>query len=110
VAAVVAWPQKLDARTFRRLQLAAEQGGTLGLLVRPQRVRHEPSWAEVRLWVEPLPAAAPEAARRLRIRLLRTRGSTQDKSVEVEIDDETRTVHSARPLAPPADRHRAAGA
>jgi hypothetical protein len=54
VAAVVAWPERLAAKTFRRLQLAAEQGGSLGLLIRPPRVRHEPSWADVRLWIEPL--------------------------------------------------------
>ena len=43
VAAVVAWPEsldgKLDGRTFRRLQLAVEQGGGLGLLIRPESVR-----------------------------------------------------------------------
>ena len=53
VAAVVAWPEsldgKLDGRTFRRLQLAVEQGGGLGLLVRPESVRSQPSWADVRL-------------------------------------------------------------
>jgi hypothetical protein len=62
VAAVVAWPERLEAKTFRRLQLAAEQGGTLGLLVRPERVRHDPSWADVRLWVQPaIPLAGHRA-------------------------------------------------
>ena len=63
VAAVVAWPEsldgKLDGRTFRRLQLAAEQGGGLGLLIRPESVRAQPSWADVRLLVEPLPSRSP---------------------------------------------------
>ena len=63
VAAVVAWPEsldgKLDGRTFRRLQLAAEQGGGLGLLIRPESVRCQPSWADVRLLVEPLPSPSP---------------------------------------------------
>ncbi len=44
VAAVLAWPEspagRLDDRTFRRLQLAAEAGGSLGLLVRPAESRH----------------------------------------------------------------------
>jgi hypothetical protein len=53
VAALVAWPQRLDGHTFRRWQLAAEAGGCLGLLLRPERARREPSWAEARLWVEP---------------------------------------------------------
>jgi hypothetical protein len=44
----------LADREFRRLQLAAETGGTLGLLVRPAQARDEPSWADLRLLVEPV--------------------------------------------------------
>jgi hypothetical protein len=110
VAAAVAWPEKLDGRTFRRLQLAAEQGGGLGLLVRSERARHEPSWAEVRLAVEPLPAAAPDGPRRLKILLLRTRGGPGSASAEVEIDHETHPLYLGSPLAYPAPRRRAAGA
>ncbi|MDA1049078.1 MAG: hypothetical protein O3C40_01180 [Planctomycetota bacterium] len=53
VAAVVAWPQRLTSHAFRRLQLAAEHGGNLGLLVRPATARHESSWASVRMLVSP---------------------------------------------------------
>jgi hypothetical protein len=92
VAAVWAWLGRLDSRAFRRLQLAAESGGTLGLLVRPARVRGQPSWSEVQLLVQPQPAVAPSrlpaalhepasgvavdepAGRRLRVTLLRCRG------------------------------------
>ena len=56
VAAVLAWPEKLDGRVFRRLQLAAEEGGGLGLLVRPEAARCDPSWADLRMFVEPLPS------------------------------------------------------
>jgi protein ImuA len=52
VGSVLAWPRKLTERRFRQLQLAAETGGTLGLLVRPEQARDEPSWAEVRLLVQ----------------------------------------------------------
>ena len=52
-AAVLAWPPAIDDRTFRRWQLAAEEGGCFGLLVRPAAARVEPSWADVRLLVEP---------------------------------------------------------
>jgi hypothetical protein len=62
VAAVLAWPERLDGRTFRRLQLAAEEGGGLGLLIRPLVARQEPSWADVRLLVEPLPATSGATA------------------------------------------------
>jgi protein ImuA len=94
VAAVVAWPEvldgKLDGRTFRRLQLAVEQGGGLGLLIRPESVRSQPSWADVRLLVEPLPGRGPYGhPRRMRIVLLRCRGGRGEQTVEVEFDDET---------------------
>ena len=110
VAVVLARPENLDGHTFRRLQLAAEQGGSLGLLLRPASVRSEPSWADVRLLVEPLPLATAASGRRLRIQLLRSRGGTSGGSVEVEIDDETRTLHPATRLAHPANHRRAAGA
>ena len=110
VAGVLAWPEKLDGRTFRRLQLAAEQGGGLGLLVRPQGARHEPSWAAVRLAIEPLPAVALHAPRRLKVELLRSRGGASGGSVEVEIDHETHPLYLVSPLAHPTARRRAAGA
>jgi protein ImuA len=61
VAATLAWPERLDSRTFRRWQLAVEEGGGLGLLIRPAAARSEPSWADVRLWIEPQPRVAPIA-------------------------------------------------
>ncbi len=94
VAATVAWPEspdgKLDGRTFRRLQLAVEQGGGLGLLIRPESVRCQPSWADVRLLVESLPSTSPYGRpRRMRVVLLRCRGGRGEQTVEVEIDHET---------------------
>ena len=96
VAAVLAWPEKLDGRTFRRWQLAVEECRCLGLLFRPESARHEPSWADVRLLVEPLRAVAGgDSSRRLRIIVLRCRGGTDGRSVDVELDDETHAVHPA---------------
>jgi cell division inhibitor SulA/protein ImuA len=51
VAAVWAMIGRLDCRAFRRLQLAAQAGHTLGLLLRPAYARGQPSWADVRLEV-----------------------------------------------------------
>ena len=114
VAAVLAWPQKIDGRTFRRLQLAAEEGGGLGLLIRPPAAREEPSWADVRLLVEPLPVGPLPVGtlpvgpllnckRRVRIHLLRCHGAASGRSMDLEIDDETHTLHLAAQLADPAD-------
>lgn len=111
VAAVLAWPERLDGRTFRRLQLAVEEGGGLGLLIRPPAARHEPSWADVRLLVEPLPAEPSRGQkRRLRVHLLRCRGQTSGRNVDLEIDDETHPVHPAARLADPTAYADAAGA
>lgn len=55
VGAVLCSTRRLSQRAGRRLQLAAEASGALGLLVRPATVRDEPCWAEARLLIEPLP-------------------------------------------------------
>ncbi len=114
VAAALARPDRLDDRTFRRWQLAAEEGGCLAMLLRPETARGEPSWADVRLAVEPLPLAAsprnsnmrgrlaadgtsahtPCRKRLLRIVLLRCRGGSADRGIEVELDDETYRLYS----------------
>lgn len=55
VAVVVCRVEKLSQEAWRRLQLAGETGGGLGLLLRSAQQRAQPSWAGVRLLVEPLP-------------------------------------------------------
>src|SRR3954468_6001450 len=49
VAAMLATIDRLDSRAFRRLQLAAQAGQTLGVLMRPAGVRGGPSWPGGRL-------------------------------------------------------------
>jgi len=119
VAAVLCWPGRWDDHTFRRLQLAAETSGSLGLLLREISVRSEPSWADLRLLVEPLPKnllpknslpntllpnkSLPGVGRRLRVELLRSRGGMSGGTVELEIHpageplDEPRQAASQRP-------------
>ncbi len=48
-AAVLLWLQGTDDRWLRRLKLAAETGGALGVLFRPERHRYESSPACLRL-------------------------------------------------------------
>jgi hypothetical protein len=100
-AAVLAWPRRLDGRTFRRLQLAAEVSGAVGLLVRPASARREPSWAQVRLAATPRPAAI--GGWQFAVRLLRVRGAPlvrgpRGERVEIfiEIDPVSGEFHEAR--------------
>jgi hypothetical protein len=51
VAAMWGTIDRLDGRAFRRLQLAAQAGRTLGLFLRPPSARGQPSWADVTLGV-----------------------------------------------------------
>jgi hypothetical protein len=48
-AAVFLWLKGTDDRWLRRLKLAAEAGGALGVLFRPERHRFESSPASLRL-------------------------------------------------------------
>jgi hypothetical protein len=140
VGAVVCEFDRLSTAAFRRLQLAAETGGTLGILLRPERVRHQPSWAEHRLLVSPLesvsavnqgtefvanmarecslrdtlPPRQPPARlgpRRMQVELLWSRKKFADtKSVIVELDDADDRVYLASRLAPATTAVRATGA
>lgn len=105
VAAVLAWPQRLDGRTFRRLQLAAEASGAVGLLVRPATARREPAWSHVRWAVapRPTPPLAGGEAWRLAVELLRVRGGSVSRAraagrveLVIEIDPVSGDIHEAR--------------
>jgi hypothetical protein len=119
VAAVWAPLERLDWRSFRRLQLGAETGGAVGLLLRPAEVRGQPSWSDVQLFVEP---CGGRGRWRWRVELTRCRGGASGAGVELEIDEatgalreassrhETHGLHLAAQLAHPAARRRAARA
>ncbi|HEY2413349.1 MAG TPA: hypothetical protein VGI40_13950 [Pirellulaceae bacterium] len=108
-----AW-NRLDVRDFRRLQLAAEVGGTIGLLVRPAKLRGQPTWAEVRFLVSPRSKVqSPKSWRRrsgkfpkqkshglgpwtldfglqawrLQVELVRCRGAAGGQKVVLELDE-----------------------
>lgn len=67
----LAWPEKVNPRCTRRLQLAAERGHALGVLFRSASDARRPSAAMLRLLIEP-------SARGIRVRLLKSRGGSRD--------------------------------
>jgi protein ImuA len=98
VGAVVGWCDRLIAAEAQRLKLAAEAGGGLGLILRPFGAARGPSFADLRLRVEPL--LSTEVARRVRIEVVRWRGGKEGQSLVAEIDDETGHVRLPAGLAP----------
>ncbi|NIV18576.1 MAG: translesion DNA synthesis-associated protein ImuA [Woeseiaceae bacterium] len=66
-AAVLLWPKTLDDQASRRLQLAAEKGGSWGIAFRPPAARKQPSAAALRI-------ALQASAGGTRVHILKSRG------------------------------------
>jgi protein ImuA len=96
VAAVWAPLEQLSPRDFRRLQLAAECGGGLGLLVRGSAARRQPSWSDLQLLIHPQACGAEDtrSGRRLRVELTRCRRARSGGTIELEIDEVTGAMHA----------------
>jgi hypothetical protein len=119
VAAMWTMIDRLESRNFRRLQLAAEAGRTLGVLVRGASARGQPSWADVRLGVggplsvvrRPLHShdgpRTTDYGRSLQVSVLHLRGGRSGGSVHVEIDEAAHEVREARGAV--SDRRSAVG-
>jgi hypothetical protein len=71
----LAWLPRVSPRAVRRLQLAAEQGRTLGVLYRSQRFADEASPAMLRVMLDPVVTAGRHGAR---VRLLKSRGGSRE--------------------------------
>ena len=113
IGAVVCEFDRLSTTSFRRLQLAAETGGTLGILLRPESAQHQPSWAEYRILVRPLATLGSshpwQPRRRLQVELLRARKELMAtvKSIFVELQDADGRVCLVSELASAATAARA---
>jgi len=105
VAAVIAPLANLDERHSRRLQLAAESSGCLGLILKPSDRRHTRSFAAVRVLVEGVPCAKPARwagdSYPCRVTLLAVREGMPAEPILVDLHHET----GVGPLHPvPVDR------
>jgi hypothetical protein len=103
VGAVWAPCDRLDVRDFRRLQLAAEEGRAVGLLIRSARFRGQPSWADVQWQVETRSQIESRRSKvmrhsildsrlsawQLRVELVRCRGAASGQIVHLELDEPT---------------------
>ena len=83
VSAVWGYTENLPGRAFRRLQLSAEAGRSLALLVRPHTALQHPSWAHLRLLVQPVVDAGDAA--RFRLEVLRCLGGRLGGVAEIEL-------------------------
>jgi hypothetical protein len=100
IDAVLCWPDRLQEKMFRRWQLAAERGGSIGILVRPTAAQGNSSWADIQLGLTPLA-------------LSRWRLEAAGHSLEFSIDNQGHIHDCLRvvsELADPTSAARAAGA
>ena len=75
----------LDAQCLRRWQLAAEQGRTLGLLLRSNKARGQPCWSDAQLHVSTRASQGDDECWRLKIELVKVRGGAAGAVVDLEI-------------------------
>lgn len=88
IAAVWGCIDQIGSRIFRRWQLAAEEGGSVGLFVRSPKCLRTPTWAEVSLQVRP----CATASFKIYVETLRSHGSHSGRSAEFEVDEITATI------------------
>lgn len=84
VGALVAEVTRLSSTEFRRVQLAAQTGGGIGLLLRPASARTAPSFAAVRLGVSPVTTSG--TSRVLDLETLRVHGGPAGHRLRLNFD------------------------
>lgn len=79
---VLAWQNWLSARVIRRLQLAAREGNTLGVLFHQRPAAHSPSTLQLQLSSAPVNEAG---YRNMDVQLLKARGSHKQGRVRIKL-------------------------
>ena len=85
----------IQPSAYRRLKLAAEHGGSVGMFLRGPKYRREPSWADYRVLVSPRPGPTDERLSRfVQAELIYARGQNiSQQQLQMRIDDESGVVH-----------------
>lgn len=91
VSAVIAPLAQIDDRDFRRLQLAAEPGRAIGLLLRSDQARRQATWADVRMQVRASPTDG--SGRCLEVHVVGGKGVTKESCVQVRLADDTNPLY-----------------
>jgi protein ImuA len=92
VGAVLCQVDHLKTQEFRRLQLAAESGTAVGLLLRSATAQSQSGWADIRLLVSPRASPPQLFCRRVAVRCVYAKGGLIDRTIELDICDETSAV------------------
>ena len=99
VSAIIAPVERLSRIEARRLQLAAEQGGGAGILLRPLD-RHVSVYAAATRWLV-APTRGRRTVQRWKVKLIHGHGGRIGQTVVLEHHRDTRTIE-ALPLRAPA--------
>lgn len=79
---VLAWQNWLSARVIRRLQLAAREGNTLGVLFHQRPAAHSPSTLQLQLSSAPV---SQPGYRNMDVQVLKARGSHKQGRVRIKL-------------------------
>jgi len=98
VAAVVAAPPRLSRIAARRLQLSAERGGGIGLLLRNANAPGIDCYAAATRWLV-RPAPGERTIQRWNVQLIHGHGGSIGQTVILEANRENHSVRALEPLA-----------
>jgi protein ImuA len=98
VSATIASISRLTQLEARRLQLAAERGGGIGLFMRPYAAKSHAPYAAATRW-RVRPVSGTEQIQRWSMELLHGHGGRIGQIVLIEVNRETRIVRASAPIA-----------